>query len=208
MVEQASPRIKQIIGLVISWLLAAFFALIGIVAVFSEPIPGLVMLIMAVVVLPPVTKIINQKWNYHLSVGLKVIVIIIGFIIFGSTIDTSNVANRPKVELANTPIEQQKTVTKKTTASCVPVDDLTTFTCRYGAPTEDYNTADEKPQPLIITRLLTYRNENVRAIYVPTTNEAPYEKWKLVAFQDPTTLKSISPEEVVERMKARDMNAK
>ena len=44
---------------------------------------------MAAVLLPPVNKLVDEKWKFHLSGGMKAVVIIIGFIIFGSTIDTS-----------------------------------------------------------------------------------------------------------------------
>lgn len=198
--EQESTTI--IIGLILSWGFGILFALIGITAIFSEPIPGLVMLVMAAVLLPPVTKLVDQKWKFHLSGGMKIAVIIIGFFIIGSTVHISKIPTQPKAELPKK--ENQQVTNVQNTVSCKPIDDLTTFTCRYGAPDEDYNSADEKPQPLIITRMLTYKQEHVRAIYVPTTNEQPIEKWKLVAFQDPVTLKSISPEVTVERMKARD----
>jgi hypothetical protein len=90
--EQTTPSKNISVGLILSWVFGVLFALTGIVSVFSEPIPGLVMLVMAAVLLPPVTKLVDQKWKFHLSKGMKIVVIIIGFIIFGATIDTSNVS--------------------------------------------------------------------------------------------------------------------
>lgn len=98
MSEQTTPSKKISVGLILSWIFGVLFALIGIVSVFSEPIPGLVMLIMAAVLLPPVTKLVDQKWKFHLSGGMKVVVIIIGFIIFGATIDTSSVSTTQQTE--------------------------------------------------------------------------------------------------------------
>ena len=98
MSEQTTPSKKITVGLILSWIFGVLFALTGIVSVFSEPIPGLVMLIMAAVLLPPVTKLVDQKWKFHLSRGMKVVVIIIGFIIFGATIDTSNVSTTQQTE--------------------------------------------------------------------------------------------------------------
>ncbi|MDD3723137.1 MAG: Ltp family lipoprotein [Lutibacter sp.] len=102
MSEQITPSKKISVGLILSWIFGVLFALSGIVSVFSEPIPGLVMLIMAAVLLPPVTKLVYQKWKYHLSKGMKIVVIVIGIIIFGSTIDTSSTAkqqdNQPQVQ--------------------------------------------------------------------------------------------------------------
>lgn len=118
MSEEITPSKKITIGLILSWIFGVIFALTGIVSVFSEPIPGLVMLIMAAVLLPPVTKLVDQKWKFHLSGGIKAVVIIVGFIIFGSTINTSNTVRQQDKQLqqeqsaSNT--EQSKNETKPT----------------------------------------------------------------------------------------------
>jgi hypothetical protein len=98
MSEQTTPSKKISVGLILSWIFGVLFALTGIVSVFSEPIPGLVMLVMAAVLLPPVAKLVDQKWKFHLSGGMKIVVIIIGLIIFGATIDTSNISTTQQAE--------------------------------------------------------------------------------------------------------------
>lgn len=94
----------------LSWIFGILFALTGIVFVFSAPIPGLVMLIMAGVLLPPVIKFIDQKWKVYLSKGIKIIIIIIGLIVFGATIDTSNVSN---IQQAESQKEEQRVIQNK-----------------------------------------------------------------------------------------------
>lgn len=104
MTEQTTSSKKITVGLILSWIFGGLFALTGIISVFSEPIPGIVMLTMAAVLLPPVNKLIDEKWKFHLSGGMKAVVIIIGFIIFGSTVDTSKQqSNQP-------PIQQEQSV--------------------------------------------------------------------------------------------------
>ena len=119
MSEQTTPSKKISVGLILSWIFGVLFTLTGIVSIFSEPIPGLVMLVMAAVLLPPVTKLVDQKWKFHLSKGMKIVVIIIGFIIFGATIDTSNVSttqqNEPQKEEKQT--TQNEDVVKETVAT-------------------------------------------------------------------------------------------
>lgn len=96
MSEQKSNK-KTSIGSILSWIFGVLFALIGIVSVFSDPIPGLIMLIMAAVLLPPVVKLIEQKSNFKLTRGIKAVVLIIGFIVFGATVDTSTTTlNQPQ----------------------------------------------------------------------------------------------------------------
>lgn len=129
MSEQTTPSKKITVGLILSWIFGVLFALTGIVSVFSEPIPGLVMLIMAAVLLPSVTKLIDQKWKFHLSGGMKIIVIIIGFIIFGATIDTSKVSTTQQ----NEPPKEEQQATQNENV----VNETTT--------TEQVN--EEQPQP-------------------------------------------------------------
>ncbi len=120
MSEQATPSKKITVGLILSWIFGVLFAVIGIVSVFSEPIPGLVMLIMAAVLLPPINKLVDENWKFHLSGAIKAVVIIIGFIIFGATVDNSNAEqnqnNQPyiqqKQDISNT--DQQKNEVKPT----------------------------------------------------------------------------------------------
>jgi hypothetical protein len=115
--EQTTPSKNISVGLILSWIFGVLFALIGIVSVFSEPIPGLVMLVMGAVLLPPATKLVDQKWKFHLSSGMKIVVIIIGLIIFGATVDTSKQqTNQPPVqqEQSVSDNEQKKNETKPT----------------------------------------------------------------------------------------------
>ena len=106
--EQTSSSKKITVGLILSWVFGILFALTGIVSVFSEPIPGIVMLAMAAVLLPPIVKLMDQKWKIHLSRGVKIGAIIIGFIIFGATVDTSNISTTQKVETQKEEQQQQQ----------------------------------------------------------------------------------------------------
>jgi archaellum component FlaF (FlaF/FlaG flagellin family) len=95
--------------LILSWIFGILFALVGIASVFSEPIPGLGMLIMAAVLLPPVVKLIEQKSTFKLTRTIKAVVVIISLIIFGVTVDTSNTSKNTSFqdEQQNTANTQQ-----------------------------------------------------------------------------------------------------
>jgi hypothetical protein len=91
--------------------------------------------------------------------------------------------------------------------SCVVHDDVSQVICRYGKPDIDDSTENDRPRPPIVTRMLTYKKEGVRAAYVPEAKFGtphPYGKWKLIGFQDPKSNPVLSAEEVVKRMQARD----
>lgn len=120
--KQTTLNKKITVGLILCWVFGILFGLIGIISVFSEPIPGIVMLTMAAVLLPPINKLVDEKWKFHLSRGIKIVVIIVGFIIFGATIDTSNtekkqnnqtqIQQKQKQTISNT--EQKKDEIKQT----------------------------------------------------------------------------------------------
>jgi hypothetical protein len=78
---------------------------------------------------------------------------------------------------------------------------------RCGTPDADDSTAYDKPRPLIVTRLLTYEAQRVRAIYVPDVANSdvppPYDRWKLVGLTDPKSQTSISSREAATRMAVR-----
>lgn len=91
--------------------------------------------------------------------------------------------------------------------SCVVHDDLSQFVYRYGKPDIDDSTEHDRPRPPIVTRMLIYKKEGVRAAYVPDARlgtPPPYRKWRLIGFQDPTNNAVLSAAEVVRRMQGRD----
>jgi len=88
--EQIPSRKKITVSSVSSWIFGINFTIAGLGGLTSgEPVPAIVMLIMGTVLLPPVTKLVATKWKFRLSRTIKAVVIIVGFIIFSSTIDTS-----------------------------------------------------------------------------------------------------------------------
>lgn len=164
--EQVKSSKKITVGLIVSWIFGILFALTGFISVFSEPIPGIVMLIMGAVLLPPVNKFVDEKWKFHLSGGMKAVVLIIGFIIFGSTVDTSkqqsNQAPAQQEQSVST-TEQKKDEIKpteeqpKTVSNEKPVET---------EKTEIIPTPDEKPEP---TKEVTVPAEYKSALNKATT---------------------------------------
>lgn len=119
--QTALSNIKITASLILGWFFGIFFALGGFSGIVSgEPVPGIIMMIMAAVILPPVVKFVDKKWKFHLSSGTKIVIIIIGLIIVGSTIDTSSTTkqqdNHPQIQQeqqqAVSNIEKQKDETQ------------------------------------------------------------------------------------------------
>jgi len=105
--EQTTQNKKNTIGLLFGWFFGILFAITGITSIFSDVIPGLVMLVMAVTILPPVTKLVDQKLKFSLSKGMKIGVIVTGLIIFGATVNPSSTDSN--IQQAETQGEEQFT---------------------------------------------------------------------------------------------------
>ena len=120
--EITIPSKKITVGLIFSWMFGLLFALAGVVSVFSEPILGITMLVMSAVLLPPINKLVDRKWKFHLSGGIKTLVIIIGFFTIGLTTDTSNTVeqqnNQPQIK------QEQKQPASNTEQQKVKIGDV------------------------------------------------------------------------------------
>jgi energy-coupling factor transporter transmembrane protein EcfT len=121
MSEKSSLSKKNTVVLVINWVFGLLFTLIGIISIFTDPIQGIVMLIMAAALLPPVTNLIEKKWKFHLSAPMKIAVLVIGLIIIGATVEPSSISpeqknnenmTSPQQEKADEEIEQDESSTQ------------------------------------------------------------------------------------------------
>lgn len=111
--KQATTSKKISVGLVISRSFGILFALTGISTIFSDPIPGIVMLIMAAVLIPNIRKLAEEKWKFYLSKGIKIGIIFVGLIIFWATIDTSDISTNQQIEAQKEETEIVNNETRK-----------------------------------------------------------------------------------------------
>jgi hypothetical protein len=105
MKEHNVPKQKYTIGLILNWLFGGLFTLVGVVTLFSEPIPAIAMLFIAAVLLPPITTLIYRKWNFKLSKAVKLFIIISGLLIVGLTSEDSNNSQIKNKETENDIVE-------------------------------------------------------------------------------------------------------
>lgn len=107
---------KQGIGTTLSWIfgvMLSFFGFAGLMA--SDFIPGLVLFLMGLVLLPPIGKLSETKWNFRLTALRKTMILIVGFFIFVFSIGSSDTT---KTQIA----EQKNEVKSERSASQAPVE--------------------------------------------------------------------------------------
>ena len=119
---------KQItLGVIIGWILGVLAGIAGVGLLFSEPIPGMVFILLAVVVLPPANKLLKAKFNFSLSGGVKVVLAIVLLGVAGASIDTDSVSSSNSVTSStgeNT--QQQETAPAEPQAEAVEIVDIST----------------------------------------------------------------------------------
>ncbi len=90
-----SKETKKItLGLVLSWIFGVLFGLSGLTFLFSGGIvAGGSLILASLVLLPPVNKFVKEKFNFELSRGLKITLVIILFVIYAVSLPSSNIFN-------------------------------------------------------------------------------------------------------------------
>jgi hypothetical protein len=85
-------------------------------------------------------------------------------------------------------------------------EDAAKFIARYGAPDRDDSNQLQTPRPLMITRVLTYEDENVRVVFFPRVesgSQPPFKAWKLKLFQDTRDNAVLTSDQVADRLSKR-----
>lgn len=73
----------------LSWIFGvalAFFGFVG--AMASDFIPGVILVLMGAILIPPVGQFIESKWNFKLTTAKKAIFLVVGFLIFAFSVDS------------------------------------------------------------------------------------------------------------------------
>ena len=135
----------------------------------------------------------SKSWNY-IFIGVLTLLVILAL-------------SRRSDEASATPVSPSAPTAPTPTAEPQsPHDDLSLFISKYGQPDQIKSSENESPRPPIVTKQLIYKKENVRAVYVADASVGappPYEKWKLLGFQDNRTNAVIDPTDVVKKLEGR-----
>lgn len=91
--NQSIPERKITLGFVISWILGVLIGVAGIPFLFQGQIlSGIIFIIIALILLPPVSQYVKEKSGFSLSGGLKVALVIVLMIVAFSVSGTSSFA--------------------------------------------------------------------------------------------------------------------
>lgn len=105
--NQNTEQKKSSLGPILGWIFGVLFAISGISFLFSQPLTGLLLLILAAVVLPPVYKAIVDKFNLSVPKGAKAIVVVVLLVFLGITSPSSD--SNSSQPTSNTNVSQTQT---------------------------------------------------------------------------------------------------
>ena len=130
------PRKRITIGLVLGWLLGIVFAIVGVVAIFMAPLPGLIALAIAALLLPPVNGLMARKMNFTLSGGVKFIVFVVLFILLMVTLGSKKIDSNEQ-GIAPTPTPSGAAATNAPARTPAPKTSAPTPTLTPASPTSN-----------------------------------------------------------------------
>lgn len=91
--NQSIPERKITLGFVVSWILGVLLGISGIPFLFQGQIlSGILFIVAALVLLPPVSQYVKEKSGFSLSRGLKLVLVIVLMIVAWSASGTSGFA--------------------------------------------------------------------------------------------------------------------
>lgn len=127
--ESSEVKTKNItIYSILGWILGVIILLTGLINLFSDPLAGIFFLLAGLVALPPVTKIVREKFGFNIKRSVKIIVFIILLTLAGASIKeetTSEVVKEnptPVVaEQTQTPASTPQTLEEKVTGAITSI---------------------------------------------------------------------------------------
>jgi hypothetical protein len=103
-IENPHPH-KITVGWLVGWALGIFLIVPAILLIPTQPIPALAGLAASLVLLPPTSRLIQEKGNFQLSGGAKCILVALLLGIIGATTERRSPFEKATMQQRGTPIE-------------------------------------------------------------------------------------------------------
>jgi len=114
---------KNSLGPILGWIFGALFALSGITYLFSQPLTGVMFLILAVILLPPAYKAIIEKFSISVPKHVKTIVVVVLLVLVGLNSPSTENDESPQVANNTVSTEQNQNVQAQQNEAPKPVSE-------------------------------------------------------------------------------------
>lgn len=105
-------KLTQVIVLVINWVFAGFFLLIGLLSIIDAPLGGFCLIVISFLLLPPIRKFAYEKTKIEIPGKVRALIILVLFMGFGFFANQSQEQKAQKLAEQKA-IEAQKTAAKE-----------------------------------------------------------------------------------------------
>jgi len=119
-----NTQVKKVtLGLILGWVLGVVAAISGIIQLFSKPLTGILVLLLSAVLLPPVNKLIADKFKFTISGGLKFILIIVLIGLIGASMSSGSASSSDSTSNKDgSPSDSSATQTQNTAPAEPPIE--------------------------------------------------------------------------------------
>lgn len=162
---------KITLGFVLGWIFGVIFLLSGVVSLLTGMIiEGLLSLVLAIILLPPANKFIAERFNFVISRGLKIVLVlvllvVIGIVAGGKTDEDVNTNDTTKIEeTADT--EEVEEVTEEVEEEVEVVQDWVKVTSITASASKQSDTFELKGGKQKIVYSLSGGNYAMCSIYL------------------------------------------
>ncbi len=144
--NQSDGKVRHItFGFVLAWIVGVLFGLSGIAMLFQhEAGAGVVMILAALVALPPVNTFVKSKTNFSLSGGLRTTAVIILLVIGGTLLSQEQGSSPASTVAASANGSATTQATAEQPATTAPAPTKMTADALYDAYTNNQVAADAK----------------------------------------------------------------
>ena len=152
MVKEVKETKKLTLGLIVSWVLGVMFALAGLGGLVGGMIvSGISLILASVVILPPMNKLVKDKFNFELSKGLKITLVIILLIIYAVNANTSNISSQDSEANLNSNTQESISSNPSCTSNwqCTSWTECSTSGTQTRTCTDSNNCGTTKGRPAI-----------------------------------------------------------
>ncbi len=87
-----------LIQMILSWLFGILFAVIGLLNLPYQLVPGVVCLLFTAILLPPINALLASRWKLHLPPSSKTGFIILGILLIGTTVTEMEVRTQIDID--------------------------------------------------------------------------------------------------------------
>lgn len=138
--KSSAPR-KITLGLIVGWVLGIFLLLPAVSMLATQPATGLALLAASAVLLPPVFAFIQQKGNFHLSGGVKFILVVV---LLGVSVGTMDRSKLPSSTETAQPTDSQTTTEAQVPAVAKSYQEVFVFKGNGVKKSEPFTITGEK----------------------------------------------------------------